>query len=399
MPISAVELELARQRRGIPLGVLLHAAFVVTGIVNTILGPMLPILSERWSMSDLQAGYLFMAQFLGSMLGVAGSSMLTPRRGLRFSIVLGLLLMVVGIVALTLGNWSLGLFSTACFGTGFGLTIPSVNLAVAELNPDRRAAALNLINFSWGVGAVASPFIVAAAQGIHATSVVLFGVAGALGIVAAAIGRSQRMMGETGTQSPHAPVGQSVRSPVFALLIGIFFLYVGTEASVAGWIASFVQRMMTGAGVFWAVAPSFFWAPLLCGRAIAPIFLHKVRQEKLALAGIITAGVGVCLLLLAHHIPVVIMAVIVSGLGLSSVFPIAIAMLSLFGKAESRVAGPLFAMAGLGGATLPWLVGYVSTKSQNLRTGLSVPLLACCAMLLLWAPLARHTRPVNRDIH
>ena len=44
---------------------------------------------------------------------------------------------------------------------------PAANLLVAEVHPGRRGAALNLLNVSWSVGAVACPFLVAAAAKLH----------------------------------------------------------------------------------------------------------------------------------------------------------------------------------------------------------------------------------------
>ncbi len=45
-------------------------AFLPTGILTTLLGPMLPILIARWGLSDQQAGNLFLVQFLASLAGV-----------------------------------------------------------------------------------------------------------------------------------------------------------------------------------------------------------------------------------------------------------------------------------------------------------------------------------------
>src|SRR5207253_9109895 len=82
-----------------PSGTLLvHAAFVLTGVMTTLLGPMLPVFSARWTLSDSQAGYLFTAQFASSILGVAISSVLVQRFGYRLTLVLGL-----GLVALSAG--------------------------------------------------------------------------------------------------------------------------------------------------------------------------------------------------------------------------------------------------------------------------------------------------------
>src|SRR5438876_12331853 len=76
--------------------VLVHAAFVLTGVMRTLLGPMLPILSARWTLSDSQAGSLFTAPFATSYLGVAISSLMVHRYGYRFTFVFGLWFMRCG---------------------------------------------------------------------------------------------------------------------------------------------------------------------------------------------------------------------------------------------------------------------------------------------------------------
>jgi MFS family permease len=57
--------------------------FFATGILTTLLGPMLPILIARWAMNDTQAGNLFLVQFLASLMGVQLSGVLLVRWGFR----------------------------------------------------------------------------------------------------------------------------------------------------------------------------------------------------------------------------------------------------------------------------------------------------------------------------
>ncbi len=68
-------------------------AFLPTGILTTLLGPMLPILISRWALDDTQAGNLFLVQFLAALLGVQLSGVLLSRLGFRPAFLLGLLLM------------------------------------------------------------------------------------------------------------------------------------------------------------------------------------------------------------------------------------------------------------------------------------------------------------------
>jgi fucose permease len=44
----------------------------------------------------------------------------------------------------------------------------------------------------------------------------------------------------------------------------------------------------------------------------------------------------------------------------------------------------MFALSSLGGATVPWLVGALSSRFGSLRVGLTVPLLGCVVMLFLY---------------
>src|SRR5713226_9528219 len=159
---------------------LVYLDFLVTGIVMTFLGPMLPVLSARWSLTDEQAGYLLFAQFFSSMFGMLSSGQLVQRIGYRLTLIIGLLLMASGMALLVSGPWLLGMIAVCVLGVGHGITTPAGNLRTGEVNPQRRASALNLINAVWGIGAVSSPFLVNIAQRAHKASFFLYGTAATL---------------------------------------------------------------------------------------------------------------------------------------------------------------------------------------------------------------------------
>ena len=367
---------------------LVHAAFVLTGVMTTLLGPMLPLFAAQWTLSDSQAGYLFTAQFATSILGVALSSVLVHRYGYRLTLVFGLGFMAMGAGMLARASWIVGLVSVCVYGFGLGLTIPTANLLIAELHPDRRATALNLLNFSWGIGAVGCPFVVAALQRSQRTSLLLLGMAVFLALLAISLG-SIRMPVDTKANSPKVAISEAKikiwKNRFVPVLGALFFIYVGTESSIGGWVASYARRIDTGSGTFWALTPSFFWGSLLLGRALAPLILRHVRETTLASAGLVLASLGVFILLLANTMGLVVAGTSLAGLGLASVFPINIAMLSQwFGEMASRIGGVMFALSSLGGATAPWLVGALSSRFGSLRVGLTVPLVGSLTMLFLY---------------
>src|SRR5688572_24002690 len=140
--------------------------FFVIGIITVLLGQILPILSARLQLNDAQAGTLFLAQFTGSMCGTLVSSALTRRFGFVRTIMVGLLLLIVGLPGVNSNEFALCWATIFVYGSGLGITIPSVNLLTIEVTaPGLQSSAVNLINFCWGLGAIFSQPFVAVVSG------------------------------------------------------------------------------------------------------------------------------------------------------------------------------------------------------------------------------------------
>ena len=365
-----------------------HAAFVPTGIVTVLLGPILPALSARWSLSDAQAGEFFTAEFLASTLGVVLSGALVPRLGYKSVIALGLIFMAAGVGVLPMGSRLLGMAAVAGYGLGLGLTIPACNLLVAELNPGKRAAAVSLLNFSWTVGAVACPFLFTPFQRRAMISPFFYVLAGFVLLIALLIARvpfPPPSRSEDASSQPTKPLLAMLQTPVALVLAVLFFVYVGTENAMGGWLASYAKRLSGSGGTVWVTVPSFFYAGLLANRALAPFFLRRVSEIWLARISMGIALLGLVTLLSARSMPVIIVSAAVIGLGLATIYPITIALLSSsFGAAANRVGSVMFMMASFGAACMPWMVGVTSTHMQSLKIGLTIPLGACALMLGLF---------------
>ena len=375
--------------------IVLHSGFVVTGIVTTLIGPFLPILIARWSLSDQRAGLFFTAQFCGSMVGVASIGPLI-KLGYRYTFACGFGLIAAGVAGLNLG-YIATLAAVAVFGCGLGQTLSSANLWVAEIAKTRRVAALSILNLMWGIGAVASSPFVMLAQRHFVMSWLLYAIAACSALTAVVLAGTNLEPGTLRKQEEaHEPALQqniSVRSTVS--LAALFFLYVGSENSVAGWVASLTKRTNLDSGDLWALAPMFFWGGLLAGRALVPLVPLRHSERTLLASGLILAAAGVCFLLRAETFASVALCVTAAGLGLAAIYPILIAWLvKAFGERSRRIGAVMFALSGMGGATLPWFVGITSTKTGSLRTGLLIPLAGCIAMLGLTAMLVE---PVFRE--
>ena len=184
------------------LAPLLNSGFLLVGVVNTLLGPILPMLAARWRLHDAEAGSLFIAQFTGAMIGSALSSPMIERWGTLRLMACGYAAMAAAVVCLGVNSWGIGLLSVFSSGFALGLITPATNLLVAEINSERRAAALNILSVAWALGAVACPPLIAlfARDGLLLRP--LIGLAALLSLIALLIARRSLTDSSSG---PHQP--------------------------------------------------------------------------------------------------------------------------------------------------------------------------------------------------
>jgi fucose permease len=374
--------------------VVIHAAFAASGIVTVLLGPILPILISRWALSDEQAGFFFTTQFCGQLAGCLSTGVLIPLRGhgYRLTFAIGFALIALGVAALGLGDAHTGLVGTALYGYGLGLALTGGNLWVAEVFPHRRATAVSILNVTWTLGAIACGPLVMLAEDLHMLARFLVGVALFHAICALLIAAWRVEPLEKGADEldaePVAPPTHLI-GVAAVVLAALFFLYVGTESAFGGWVAAYANRVEAISETMSALTPAFFWCGLMIGRALAPAALralatYEKRERMLTGCGLSLATLASSALLFARTYRTALVCVTLAGLGLACVYPILVGWLvRIYGAHVRRFGSIVFAIGSLGGATLPWMVGAVSTHTSALRTGLVVPIAACVAMLLL----------------
>jgi fucose permease len=365
---------------------LIHAGFILTGVFTVILGPILPFLELRWSLNDSQAAYFFLAQFAGLLAGVLFSSFLIPRRGFGSSFIFGFLLMGAGAVTLGRGSWMAALAAAFVLGVGIGFLVAATNLWIAEVNAGEEAGSLSLVNFSWTTGAVACPFLV---ELFHAPQSLLNFLLG-LGLISGLVGmafagiRIDNLHPSHGAAS-RPSLGKTIPVDRVALILAAaFFLYVGTETCFSGWIATYSRRLINAADPAWIIAPSFFWAGMMTGRASATFILRRFAERRVVQCGAALGIAAVVFLLRATTLHSAFAGAFLAGLGCAAIFPILVAwMVTYYGVEARRVTGVMLAIAEFGAATLPWIVGYISARFGGLHDALAILIGTLGAVFLL----------------
>ena len=366
-----------------------QVAFFPTGILQTMLGPMLPILIVRWTMNDTQAGNLFLVQFLASLVGVQLAAVLLARLGFRPAFLWGLLLMAGGVATLYLGSPTLGMASVAAYGLGLGLIVPADNLLIAEIGsgsaPSSRAGAVSLLNFFWGVGAVFCSLMVGWTAAHKLLPFFLGSVALLLALLALAM-RNLPFPVAAKTVEPSASYSwrEMAKSPAIWIFAAIFFLYPGAETAVGGWIGSYVLRLGAHGVEMASVMPAFFYSALTVGRALGTAFLRYFSEQRVLQVGYAAGAAGIGLMLLTSALPGVIGGALITGLSFATLYPITVARFSQrFGVAARSIGAVMFSLASVGPAVIPWMVGVISHTTGSLRAGLLVPLGATVILFLV----------------
>lgn len=357
-------------------------------MVTVLPGPLLPVMAARWGLLDVQSGAFFAAVFIPSAIGAIFSP-----HSLRRNLPLGYAAMTAGVVLLAIAGQTAGslghtlaLMAFGLIGSGIGLSMTATNLTVAIMAdgaaPGERARRISLVNLWWGVGAVACPWLIAAAErGGYLRGLLLLLALGTAGTFAALmpLWRAPEFGVTTGARTSLA-----AEAGVLSFFAMFLFLYVGVETAVGGWITTYAHRFSGMTLVHASLMVSLYWMALLAGRWAGSLALRSVPERTVQLLGLGIALIATVMLVAPQSTEIMPAAVALTGAGFGPVFPIGVSIMLARVK-DHRNTGWVFAVTASGGAVLPWLTGLISTRSGSLRIGFVVPVAALAVILALAA--------------
>jgi FHS family glucose/mannose:H+ symporter-like MFS transporter len=348
-----------------------------------MLGPILPALIQRWHIQDVQAGTLFTASFVGQFFGAWFST-----RSLRASVLYGSALTAVGCAAMAWVDFRFAHFVLFAIGLGLGAGLTAGNVIAGTTVPEARARLVAALNVAWGLGAIACPLLVRlfSASGIQIFFFVTAAMIATTSLVSIIIPRQQKVSAQT---QPKEPSTQS-RLPLPPIPLAIFaaaiFLYVGVENTLGGWLPSYAFR--TNPSLHPSSISLYFWIAELSGRALVTVllsFFGDAMLYRLCLGMLILTQIVLCAMSHISAIEVVTLTIL-AALSLAPLYPLITSFL-LARTGNHAKLGALFACASIGGATLPWFTGAISTYFHGLRAGLLVPAIGATLLLLLSAAI------------
>jgi len=258
--------------------------------------------------------------------------------------------------------FSVALIASGVYGLGYGFVTPGTNLWVGESYGHRRASALNLANLAWALApCVPRPAVMYAIRKAQVNSLLyLFGALTLLLAIALARMNFGKLPHEETTQV--SKENSQIAGTGVAILLGtLFYVYVGTEVSTSYWAATHAQRAAAWATNTYTLAPTFFFAGLLGGRGAAAAILLHLKEATVAVSGLLIAATGELVFVTSHSPAGAFHWSFFCRLG--TIQPIQFLSLGsrMVWLARSKSwRCVMFAMAAVGSATMPPLVGVVS---------------------------------------
>jgi fucose permease len=365
--------------------VTLHAIFFLSGITTVLIGQVLPIFARHFSLNDLQVSYFFPAQFAGSLAGTYLTSVFGRKGMFLTATMLGGILMASGVLLMNVDLFSVCLVGFLINGLGVGMTLPSINMLILELNTDRPGSALSILNFCWGLGAIFSkPFVdlFSTADSICLTTFALAVplLTGSLLLFVAA-GKTEG----TPSEPSNADGGETI--PIWTMpvawMIALFnFVHVGFESGIGGWLTTYTGRLDGQPMLHWISPTLLYFSFFVIGRGVAPVLFRFLNENKMLMLGLLTVLGGMIIILSAGNVLALSFGATIAGFGTSWIFPTNVARFSrFFGPTATRRATPLFICGTLGAASSTWLIGFISDKTGSLRSGMVVLIVAVVLLI------------------
>ena len=356
-----------------------YFTFLVSGMVTTILGAVLPSLSSEYQLSYSVQGSLLSFHQIGNLFAVYLAGFLPYAIGRKKSTLLGTSGIILGLVFMTLwGNPVFLMLSFALTGVGRGTLSNMTNVVVGQ-SAGNKAGGLNLLHASFAVGAFVSPLIaIAAGDSMWRVPGWIISV---LMLIALVLLGTSKLSSE---RSRKAKGGETrfLRSIGFWLNTMIMFFYLCAEASLTGWLVTY----FIDSGIFpQSIATSMqsiLWVMILIGRLICASVSNRMNKAVLILIlGIImTAFFSVMVNASAPVLAVI--GVFGVGVSMSGIYPTTLSTMPADYNSSTVATGTCIAVATVGAILMPLVIGTVA-ESAGIASGITLIALALVCMLVL----------------
>jgi fucose permease len=360
-------------------------SFVLIGWSGLLIASLIRSVEHDFGQTDAGMGLFFLVNAAAYGTGVLGGTLLTQRFGRRPVLAGGVGLAIVGLGVLsTAGVWPIFVLGAIPFGIGCGTLDGAGNGLILDLFPDGRGRALNLLHFSFSVGALACPAVVGRAveAGIP-WQAVLMGTAILAVPIAVWFARADMPSGRHGQLEARAAPGVRLLFDRTLLALGIgIACYVASEVGVSNWLVRFLAAVPLSLAT---TTLTLYWAGLTVGRLAAARIGDRFDHTAFATAASVATGILIVMAVVAPSTGLSILLFGAAGVASGPIFPLIVAVGGeRFPDRSAAVGGYLSGAAVVGGISYPPVMGLLSVTVGLPAAMVGTSALALLAGAVLW---------------
>lgn len=361
-------------------------AFILIGLEQGVLGLFVAELGLQLKRSPEDLGLFFALHGVGSGIVTAVALIAWVERKNSKRIALSSLALGLGSALIVAGDaWHLKLIAAPLLGIGFGGLSMSFNTLFVTHFSQKNAGLLNVLNATYGIGAVAGPWFLS--QNILLGNE-LFSIIGVLSLVVlvGAWTIDDRIPSDTRTGTASATT-----TSVYPILL-VAFLILFIEAALTYWMPSLLSAQSgNNADAADYMAQFFLWFVIV--RLSAAALAVWVSTLGFALLGLL----GLCLSLAGVVTGFVALAdTSFTGAFMGLIFPNAYAWMLTKSGGGTAMGARILLSAIVGATTGPWILGWILPLAGE--TAVLVLLSAVSAatfLLMLFLDLKTRRLPQN----
>lgn len=251
----------------------IYLIFISLGLPDSLLGSGWPTMQTYFCVPSSYAGYVSMTISFMTIISALVSPKLINKLHTKWIVISSILLTILGLCGFSISSkfWMLFIFAVP-YGLGAGAIDSAINHYVAN---NYSGSVMNFLHCFYGVGAVISPNIMAAAlrtakwnEGYRWTAYLQMGIL-LVCIISLPLWKKNETQNE-GKEEINAGIVESLKVPGVVLTLVAFFAYCSGEATCFLWTSSYfagTKQGMTDGLV--AAFGSLIFGGLMLGRLLA----------------------------------------------------------------------------------------------------------------------------------
>ena len=372
------------------------SAFLLFGMLTSVLGALLPAWDFHLESNFITAGNYFLCLNAGLLLAAWFALKLLPQKGLVFGMVLASAVgcsafLVLAFTPATVPAWWRG-GGLVLLGFSAGLLNAAVFHAISPLFRHDRAATTTLAGTLYGLGCFLTALLVAGTYYVYTVRAILVLFAMIPGLYIIVFGRARFSNAPVRQQLPVRQVLADFKNPGAVLFALTLFFQFGNEWAIAGWLPIFLIRRLGISPAASLFLLAFYWGSLMVGRVAAKALLKTIHHGRLLLASVAMAMLGCILLTYTTNLFGANMGILFVGCGFASIYPLLVEKIGhRFTYYHPGLYNGIFSFAFTGGLLAPFTLGYF-TQWWGVEAIMVLPMLGTSMVFLLLLLITLETK-------